>query len=152
MSLHPLPEAPLPRRVPDAPGLPYQVVLRHEPEQAGIANIHRIIGSHPVIILAKRISLHGLSLHIQCIMTNLCRLVFMRHNRIAEQGHIPGIHLHRNTFRRNHIRMHFRTVLFIQRNQRNPSLQFLRNQVIFILAKTPYIPPRRKYIRPAYFL
>lgn len=46
---------------------------------------------------------------------------------------------------RNHIRMHFRTVLFIQRNQRNPSLQFLRNQVIFILAETPYIPPSEVY-------
>lgn len=152
MSLHPLPEAPLPRRVPDAPGLPYQVVLRYEAEQAGVTNIHRIIGSHPIIILAKRISLHGLSFHIQRITEDFRRLVFMCHNRIAEQSHIPGIHLHRNAFCRNHIRMHFRTVLFIQRHKRNPPLQFLRNQVIFILAETPYIPPRRKYIRPAYFL
>ena len=65
----------------------------------------------------------------------------MRHNRVAQQRHIPRIHLHRYSLCRNHIRMRLRTVFLVQWNQWNPPFQFLREQIIFILAETPDIPP-----------
>ena len=69
------------------------MVVRNQTKQTGIGQIHRIIGSHPIIILLESIRIYRLSIHPQGIVLDSRPTIFMMQNGIAKQSDIPRIDL-----------------------------------------------------------
>ena len=94
--LHPLQETSLSCRIPYPQGTPDQVIFGHKAKQTRIGKIDRIVGSHPVIVLAEGIFSHRTAFHIECVSLHTGLLMLMTHNGIAEKHSIPGINFYRN--------------------------------------------------------
>ena len=139
--LHPLQETSLSCRIPYPQGTPDQVIFGYKAKQTRIGKIDRIVGSHPVIVLAEGIFSHRTAFHIECVSLHTGLLMLMTHNGIAEKHSIPGINFYRNLLAGYDKRMCFLRDTAVERNNRNPAFQLLGNQIELVMAEAADITP-----------
>lgn len=124
-------------------GFAYDVVFGHEPEEARVGQVDGIVGHHPVIVFGEVAVLCGLTVDEKGIIPDFSLPVFVHHERVAQQGTVPGVYAQHFAFAGYNQRFQGTgRVGLVQRFYPRADVERLFQQIGFVAAEAAYVAHR----------